>query len=88
VRILTGSESPRQLVRWRMDLNQVVAGLNLTTVATIKPVHLACMRTGPKAIYDASCDASAEDSYEQLQVQESRQLKMQCGLMVSITTLK
>jgi hypothetical protein len=51
VRILTGSESPRQLVRWRMDLSQVVAGLNLTTVATIKPAHLACMRTGPKAIY-------------------------------------
>jgi hypothetical protein len=64
VRILTGSKTPRQLVRWRMDLNQVVAGLNLTTVATIKPVHLACMRTGPKAIYDASCDASAEQSYE------------------------
>jgi hypothetical protein len=66
VRILTGSKTPRQLVRWRMDLNQVVAGLNLTMVATIKPVHLACMRTGPKAIYDASCDASmsAEESYE------------------------
>jgi hypothetical protein len=64
VRILTGSESPQQLVRWQIDLNQVVAGLNLTTVATIKPVHLACMRTGPKAIYDASCDASAEESYE------------------------
>jgi hypothetical protein len=64
VRILTGSELPRQLVHWRMDLNQVVAGLNLTTVATIKPVHLACMRTGPKAIYDASCNASAEESYK------------------------
>jgi hypothetical protein len=47
-----------------MDLSQVVRGLNLTTVDTIKPVHLACMGTGPKAIYDASCDASAEESYE------------------------
>jgi hypothetical protein len=64
VRILTGSKLPRQLLCWQMDLNQVVAGLNLTTVATIKPVHLACMRTGPKAIYEASCDGSAKASYE------------------------
>jgi hypothetical protein len=64
VRILTGSELPQYVVHWRMDLNQVVRGLNLTTVDTIKPVHLACMRTGPKAIYDASCDASAKESYE------------------------
>jgi hypothetical protein len=48
-----------------MDLHQVATGLNLTTVATIKPVHsLACMRTGPKAIYKASCDGSAEATYE------------------------
>jgi predicted ATPase len=34
-------------------------------VATIKPVHLACMRTGPKAtIYEASCDGSAKGSYD------------------------
>ena len=64
VRILTGSESPRQLIRWRTDLAQVVRGLNLTTVATIMPIHLACMRAGPKSIYEAACNQAKQSTYE------------------------
>ena len=51
-RVLQGDETPRQMVRWRLDVQRIVTGLNLTTVAAIRPVHEACMRVGPLATYN------------------------------------
>ena len=63
VRILQGDEEPRQMVRWRQDVAKVVAGLNVNTVATVQPVHEACMRVGPLASYHAGIQAFAAIRY-------------------------
>ena len=65
VRILTGFETPRQLIRWRNDLAIVVKGLNLTLPAEIYAVHIACMRTGPLAVYQESVEGYKEEAYDE-----------------------
>lgn len=64
VRILEGNETARQLIRWRMDLQQVITGLNLTTVATIMPIHTACMRSHPKSLYEGAFLGEKTRAYE------------------------
>ena len=51
------------MVRWRQDVAKVVAGLNVDTVATVQPVHEACMRVGPLASYHAGIQAFAAIRY-------------------------
>ncbi len=68
-RVLQGDESPRQMLRWRLDVMKVVAGLNVTTLETIRPVHEACMRAGPLASYNQSILGLSTIAYEQALVQ-------------------
>ena len=48
-RILTGDETPRQMIRWRQDVIKVCVGLHVDTLDTRRPIMEACMRAGPKA---------------------------------------
>ena len=38
VRVLQGDETPRQMIRWRLDVLKVCTGLDVTTLTTRKPV--------------------------------------------------
>ena len=64
VRILQGDEDPRQMVRWRLDVAKVVAGLNATDAASVQPIHEACMRTGPLSSYNVSVLTQVENAFE------------------------
>ena len=48
-RILQGNETARQMIRWKLDVEKVCEGLNVTTVATRQPIMEAMMRQGPKS---------------------------------------
>ena len=63
VRILQGDETPRQMVRWRLDVTKVCVGLDVTTLETRKPVMEACMRAGPKANFEAGLLVCATEPY-------------------------
>ena len=65
VRILQGTETPRQMLRWQIDVEKVVAGLNATTKDVQRPLMEACMRSGPKAIFGAAIDSMAQNLFEQ-----------------------
>jgi hypothetical protein len=63
VRVLGGLEVARQVLRWLADVRKVVVGLNVTTVATITPIHEACMRPGPMALYRHAINTAKENLY-------------------------
>ena len=47
VRILSGQETVRQILRWGKDVAKVLVGLNLTQVNTQRPIYQALMRETP-----------------------------------------
>ena len=42
-RVLTGNETPRQMMRWQHDVTKVCVGLDVTTLVTRRPIMEACM---------------------------------------------
>ena len=44
VRVLSGSESVRQMIRWKKDLDKLCTGLNANDLVSMKPIMLACVR--------------------------------------------
>ena len=64
-RILTGDETPRQMMRWRQDTLNVCKGLSVTTLATRRPIMETCMRAGPRAVFDGAMNAQAKVAYLQ-----------------------
>ena len=68
VRILSGSETVPQMLRWRKDLDKVCKGLNATDLASMKPIMVACMRPRVETLFEATLVARAEAAYnEQLE---------------------
>jgi hypothetical protein len=61
--VLQGDETPRQMIRWCLDVMKVVTGLNVNTVATVRPIHYACVRTGPLSSYSNTVTACATPLY-------------------------
>jgi len=64
VRILQGDETPRQMIRWRLDVLKVCQGLNATTFETRRPIMEACMRVGPLAFFHSSIHHSKQSRYD------------------------
>ena len=64
-RILDGSESPRQILRWRNSVEKVIAGLNVTTYETTQPIIEAMMRAGPLATFHEALTYSKNYAYQQ-----------------------
>ena len=62
-RILTGDETPRQMMRWRQDVLKVCIGLHVSTLATRQPIMETCMRAGPKAVFIGAIAAQAKVAY-------------------------
>ena len=62
-RILTGDETPRQMMRWRQDVLKICTGLHVTTLDTRKPIMLALMRAGPVAVFEGALTALAKVDY-------------------------
>jgi hypothetical protein len=62
-RVLQGDKTPRQMICWRLDVMKVVTGLNINTVATVWPIHEACMRTRPLASYASGITVCAQLLY-------------------------
>ena len=62
-RILTGDETPRQMMRWRQDVMKICTGLHVTTLDTRKPIMLALMRAGPVAVFEGALTALAKVEY-------------------------
>ena len=63
--LLQGDETPRQMVHWRIDVQRVCVGLNVTTKETRKPIMEASMRTGPLASFHAGCRVCAGRRYDE-----------------------
>jgi hypothetical protein len=51
------------MIRWRLDMMKVITGLNVNTVATVRPIHEACMCTGPLSSYSNAVTACAQPLY-------------------------
>jgi hypothetical protein len=51
------------MIRWRLDVMKVVTGLNVNTVDTVRPIHEACMHTGPLSSYSNAVTACAQPLY-------------------------
>ena len=64
-RILTGDESVRQMLRWSKDITKVCVGLNATTLDTMKPIMLACMRPRVETIFEAALTNLATTAYNE-----------------------
>ena len=62
-RILTGDETPRQMMRWRQDVLKVCVGLNVTSLATRRPIMETCMRAGPHAVFDGAMKAQTKVAF-------------------------
>ena len=63
VRILSGSESVRQMMRWWKDLEKLCTGLNATDLASMKPIMIACVRPRVETLFEATLLARAEVDY-------------------------
>ena len=74
VRVLEGNETIRQLLRWRQEVDKVLAGLNAKEVAEQLSVLSALIRPSPVTMFDeelselrgirfnsATAEAAAED---------------------------
>ena len=59
VRILSGDEEIRQLIRWFSDVKKVVRGINATTFAEARPIYEALMRETPKGVFNRELELSA-----------------------------
>ena len=64
IRVLQGTETPRQIIRWKQDLYKVLTGLNVTTKATRQPIMEACMRTGPLSTFHGCINTLAQQAFE------------------------
>ena len=68
IRILTGNESVRQVLKWRRDVDRLIPGLDLTTAASACPVIMTTMTPIPAAkfaVYMDGDDASrAQQRYD------------------------
>ena len=62
-RILTGDETPRQMMRWRQDVTKVCIGIHVNTLETRRPIMEACMRAGPKAVFEGAINAQAKVAF-------------------------
>ena len=62
-RILSGDETPRQMIRWSHDVAKVCVGLNVNQLATRRPIMEACMRAGPMAVFRGAIAALARVAY-------------------------
>ena len=62
-RILTGDETPRQMMRWHSDVQKVCIGLHVAILATRRPIMETCMRTGPLAVFNGALGALAKIAY-------------------------
>ena len=63
VRVLSGSESVRQMMRWWKDLEKLCTGLNATDLASMKPIMIACVRPRVETLFEATLLARAEVDY-------------------------
>jgi len=59
VRILSGDEEIRQLIRWFSDVKKVVRGINATTFAEARPIYEALMRETPKGVFNRELELTA-----------------------------
>ena len=64
VRVLQGTKTPRQIIRWPLDVQKVVVGLPVTTAATQRPVMEACVRPGPLAIFGGRVESMAQAAFD------------------------
>ena len=64
VRVLTGSESVRAIIKWKADAIKVAKGLNATALVSKLPVLETLMRTGPLALFGQSMLAQATIAME------------------------
>ena len=48
------------MMRWKKDLAKLCTGLNATTLATMKPIMLACVRPRVETLFEATLLARAE----------------------------
>ena len=62
-RILEGSETVRQLIRFRLSAGKVLKGLNVTTWAAAKPIVEAIMRPAPLGIFNQMLAACAQREF-------------------------
>ena len=62
-RILTGSETIRQILRWKSNVGTVFAGLNALDVAARRPIACTLMREGQKALFNTELSNLAGDHY-------------------------
>ena len=59
IRVLEGTESIRQVLKWRKDVDKVTIGLNVNDFEAKKPLVETLMRTGPLALFHKSIQVSA-----------------------------
>jgi hypothetical protein len=64
VRILTGGESARVIIRWKTDVYRVCEGLNARTIAEMIRVTLTMMRDMPKTLFESSILNQSTDAYQ------------------------
>ena len=62
--VLQGTETPRQIIRWRLDVQKVVVGPPVKTAATQRPVMEACMRPGPLTIFGGAVESMAQAAFD------------------------
>ncbi len=64
LRVLTGTESVRAILKWHKDVQKVITGLNITTLAAGRPIMETAMRTGPMSLFHACLLAEATAAYD------------------------
>ncbi len=64
LRVLTGTEPVRAILKWQKDVQKVVTGLNITTLAAGRPIMETAMRTGPMSLFHACLLAEATAAYD------------------------
>ena len=52
------------MVRWKLDVKKVCAGLGVATVATRQPIMEAMMQQGPKSAFRQSIRALSNINFE------------------------
>ena len=53
------------MVRWKLDVEKVCAGLGVATVTTRQPIMTAMMRQGPKSAFRGSIRVLSNMAFEQ-----------------------
>ena len=62
-RVLEGTETTRQVIKWRGDVMKVCDGLNVNTFGPKKAVVETMMRTGPLSLFRNCLDAEATNAF-------------------------